>query len=92
MPEIITHLIFRDTLFSSQLSNSITHELCVHMIFTTYLVIILGDDRRKITHDFTPFALKTYRGLCYNTENYVFCSAVQVIYQIVFVYSVSKMF
>ena len=42
------------------------------MIFTTYLMIILGDDRRKITHDFTPFALKAYNSLCYNTKNYVF--------------------
>ena len=63
------------------------------MIFTTYLIIILGDDRRKIiTHDFTPLALKAYRSLCYNTENYVFCSAIQAIYRIVLVYSVSKMF
>jgi len=62
------------------------------MIFTTYLMIILGDDRRKITHDFTPFALKAYKSLCYNTENYVFCSAIQVINRIVLVYSVSKMF
>jgi hypothetical protein len=62
------------------------------MIFTTYLMIILGDDRRKITHDFTPFALEEYMGLCYNTEKYVFCSAIQVIYRIVLVYSVSKMF
>jgi len=62
------------------------------MIFTTYFMIILGDDRRKMTHDFTPFALEAYMGLCYNTENYVFCSAVQVIYRIVFVYSVSKVF
>ena len=62
------------------------------MIFTTYLMIILGDDRRIITHDFTPFALEAYMGLCYNTENYVFFSAVQVIYRIAFVYSVSKMF
>ena len=30
--------------------------------------------------------------VCYNTENYVFCSAIQVIYRIVLVYSVSKMF
>ena len=62
------------------------------MIFTTYFMIILGDDRRKMTHDFTPFALEAYMGLCYNTENYVFCSAVQVIYRIAFVYSVSKVF
>jgi len=62
------------------------------MISTTYLMIILGDGRRKMTHDFTPFALEAYMGLCYNTENYVFCSAVQVIYRIVFVYSVSKVF
>jgi len=62
------------------------------MIFTTYLMIILGDDRRKITHDFTPFALKEYMDLCYNTKDYVFCSVIQVIYRIVFVYSVSKMF
>lgn len=55
-------------------------------------MIILGDDRRKITHDFTPFALKAYNSLCYNTKNYVFCSANQVIYRIVLVYSVSKMF
>ena len=27
-----------------------------------------------------------------HTENYVFCSAIQVIYRIVLVYSVSKMF
>jgi len=62
------------------------------MIFTTYLMIILGDDRRIITHDFTPFALEAYKSLCYNTENYVFCSVIQVIYRIVLVYSVSKMF
>ena len=30
--------------------------------------------------------------ICYHTENYVCCSAVQVIYRIVFVYSVSKVF
>jgi len=62
------------------------------MILTTYLMNILGDGRRKITHDFTPFALKAYKSLCYNTENYVFCSAIQAIYRIVLVYSVSKMF
>ena len=36
--------------------------------------------------------LKAYNSLCYNTKNYVFCSANQVIYRIVLVYSVSKMF
>lgn len=53
---------------------------------------ILPDDQLVEPDDgkSTPQAVND--SLCYNTKNYVFCSANQVIYRIVLVYSVSKMF
>ena len=86
--EIITHLIFGNALFQPQLGNSVTHELCVHIILTTYSMHIVGDGWEKITHDFTLSSLKQYRILCYNTGEYVYKKSNRTIRQVLVVLSV----
>ena len=92
MPEIITHLIFGDAFFQSQLGNSVTHELCVHIILTTYSMHIVGDGWEKMTHDFTLSGLKQYRVLCYNTGKYVCKKSNRAIHQVLVVLSAQNYF
>ena len=40
MPQVIAHLILRDTLLNSQLGNPVAYELRVHMMLTTYLFLL----------------------------------------------------